>query len=407
MILRNHKWMFIAACALLADHHAVSNTSPSFSLDLSYPYVDTDNDAMQDAWEISAGLVVGVNDSAGDPDLDGRNNLEEYNAGTKPLVADYRVGFGVSQLFVLTLADVITDTDTDGIPDAWESAYGLNPNLNDAALDLDGDGMLNLAEYNGGWNPQVAELATRSTATSASTVLDTGAYPLGFATDTDTDGMPDWWEIKYGLNRLLNDAANDHDLDGLSNLTEYQLGMQPNRDDLSGLVWAISPEFLLDTIGISPDTDGDGMRDLWEIANGLNYLVNDAGLDPDNDGRTNLQEYNANTDPQLNDWLGPSVYASLNFTADTEGYNGGFADDSDSDGMPDWWEQKYELLISVNDASGNPDGDALNNLEEYNAGSNPNVFDFLIIDDAEGNLFILDTGGKWTDYPIGGNEYMY
>lgn len=45
------------------------------------------------------------------------------------------------------------------------------------------------------------------------------------------------------------------------------------------------------------DTDGDGMSDAWEDANGLNKLVNDAGLDPDIDGFTNLQEYTAGTDP--------------------------------------------------------------------------------------------------------------
>ena len=46
------------------------------------------------------------------------------------------------------------DTDGDGIPDEWETAYGLNPNSNaDRDLDSDGDGMSNLAEYMAGTNP--------------------------------------------------------------------------------------------------------------------------------------------------------------------------------------------------------------------------------------------------------------
>jgi hypothetical protein len=45
------------------------------------------------------------------------------------------------------------------------------------------------------------------------------------------------------------------------------------------------------------DTDGDGMPDTWEIANGLDPTVADADLDSDHDGLTNRQEYLAGTNP--------------------------------------------------------------------------------------------------------------
>ncbi len=50
-----------------------------------------------------------------------------------------------------------------------------------------------------------------------------------------------------------------------------------------------------------PDTDGDGMSDGWERFNGLNPYVNDASLDNDSDGLSNLQEYGFGTDPNKAD----------------------------------------------------------------------------------------------------------
>ena len=49
--------------------------------------------------------------------------------------------------------------------------------------------------------------------------------------DSDNDGMPDWWEEKYGLNPGdPSDANQDLDGDGYTNLQEYKMGTNPAKD---------------------------------------------------------------------------------------------------------------------------------------------------------------------------------
>ena len=50
--------------------------------------------------------------------------------------------------------DVPVDTDHDGMPDAWETQYKLNPSqADDGRLDSDNDGYTNIEEYLNGTNP--------------------------------------------------------------------------------------------------------------------------------------------------------------------------------------------------------------------------------------------------------------
>jgi hypothetical protein len=50
--------------------------------------------------------------------------------------------------------------------------------------------------------------------------------------------------------------------------------------------------------------------------------------------------------------------------------------DTDADGMPDWWEQSFGLNFrDADDATSDADGDGLNNLQEFVAGSQPNNTD--------------------------------
>jgi hypothetical protein len=48
------------------------------------------------------------------------------------------------------------DRDRDGMPDYWESHYGLNPQKPDAYYDTDVDGLANLQEYRAGTHPLLA-----------------------------------------------------------------------------------------------------------------------------------------------------------------------------------------------------------------------------------------------------------
>lgn len=89
--------------------------------------------------------------------------------------------------------------------------------------DEDGDGLTNLQELQYGTN------ATEK--------------------DSDFDGMPDGFEVKFKLNPLdYVDSLSDPDEDKLTNLEEFQYGADPTKKD----------------------SDGDGYEDGSEVENGYN-----------------------------------------------------------------------------------------------------------------------------------------
>jgi hypothetical protein len=95
--------------------------------------------------------------------------------------------------------------------------------------------------------------------------------------DTDGDGMPDAYENLNDFNPYLaNNAEDDADSDGLSDLNEFRYA----------------------TDARNPDSDGDGMKDGWEVDWGFLPLdPSDADLDPDQDRVTNLRESQIGTSP--------------------------------------------------------------------------------------------------------------
>ena len=95
-----------------------------------------------------------------------------------------------------------------------------------------------------------------------------GALP-----DADRDGLPDWWEEKYGTNGQLADSSGDLDGDGVSNLDEYLAGTNPSEEDVRP---RIASEVLVSmpvsggAVPILRAIDGDSdPHDLVYVADGL------------------------------------------------------------------------------------------------------------------------------------------
>ena len=202
-----------------------------------------------------------------------------------------------------------------------------------------------------------------------------GLHIFRNATDSDSDGMYDSWELNY-FGNLDQTYTNDYDQDGIMNWGEYLTGLSPTDadQDLDGLIdgydevqtYCTDPhtddtdedgagdgfevttnatDNLYLTDPLDADTDDDGMDDDWEISAGLNPLQDDAAGDLDGDAATNEEELQANTDP-----------------ADS---------DSDDDTLPDGWEIHQGTNPLQDDASKDPDGDTLTNRNEYDLGTDP------------------------------------
>ena len=77
-----------------------------------------------------------------------------------------------------------------------------------------------------------------------------GSITIDCAGDADSDGLPDSWEITHFGNTTAQTATLDADGDGLTNLDEYELGLNP----------------------VSTDTDYDGRSNADEVLENTNPL---------------------------------------------------------------------------------------------------------------------------------------
>jgi formylglycine-generating enzyme len=196
--------------ATVANGHviAVNNVPPSFTFNIALPLWQTG---------IRGIRVIGLSGGYGD-------------------------GNGFIGVFEMAVeADANTDTDGDGMDDAWESANGLVVGTNDAGLDAEPDGLSNVLEFRWQTNPQSPN-SDGDTLTDGAEHNTHGTFPD--ATDTDGDTLSDSAEINT---HLTNAKLTDTDGDGLSDNAELATHL---------------------TLPLNRDTDGDGFSDGAEISLG-------------------------------------------------------------------------------------------------------------------------------------------
>jgi predicted outer membrane repeat protein len=127
-----------------------------------------------------------------------------------------------------------------------------------------------------------------------------GTYDIGADefVDSDSDGLPDWWEGAY-----YGDASGDPDSDGLMNLGEYEWETDPDDDDndndgrLDGteITHATNPvhpdnvQRMYYVNGSTGDDAYDGLAPTWDGVHGPKQTIQ-AGLDATVDGWSYIVE---------------------------------------------------------------------------------------------------------------------
>lgn len=199
------------------------------------------------------------------------------------------------QAFITPTAVGTPDADSDGMPDAWETANSFNPSsAADAVLDADSDGLSNLREYLAGTLPRDGDSDDDGVSDGveinyASDPLSAASKPAGFTftgnvADLDGDGLSDAWTLWAG-GKPRNPNA-DSDGDGMTNLEESQAGTNPDdassRFDASGafvasgfeLTWPDLPyKAHAVQIGTNNFTSWNPVTGTQTAAGGLRHLV--------------------------------------------------------------------------------------------------------------------------------------
>ena len=323
----------------------------------NWQLADTDGDGLDDGWEIDNGLdpldsgeaqITEIdfenpdpgadggeqnetfpdpdNGPNGDPDRDGLTNIEEAAIGTNPSVSD---------------------SDGDGLNDLWESMYSievtasgsepftlldpLSPNWDCPLLtptkEAEIQQAIGLADWQdlamGPFGEHSCDAVLDLEASGGDTLpnyIEESYSTNPLSDDSDNDLIPDRVEVAYGI-QYLDVHCGRYTFSVVTKDAPYTSMMQDS-DDMTWFTEDMDGDGKFN--GPSDwDTDGDGMPDGFEYCydDTLDPLsATDAFGDPDQDGLSNLQEYEV-----------AYTWGATNFTSPS-------SSDTDGDQMPDGWE---------------------------------------------------------------------
>ena len=203
------------------------------------------------------------------------------------------------------------DADGDRILDAKEipldqGGLCLATCTNASRPDTDGDGLLDDRDLVlSTWNATAQEFIVLGVAHDTLPNGDTKFYGEVAALtdvldyDSDDDGLPDGWEVKYHLDpNDDSDADSDSDEDGLNNTREYAYLKPAN--------WPANKPYWSGLDPRNPDTDTDGISDGAEISGDaywpyLSTRTNPFDPDTDHDGLPDGEYLAQGTNPDAMD----------------------------------------------------------------------------------------------------------
>jgi len=199
--------------------------------------VDSDEDGLSQ-WEENE---IGTDDTRTDSDGDHVDDNLEFENGTDPVTTTDTDGDSLPDDWEIHQYGDFTSAgggvDGDEIPDGWEFANGLDPSVNDAALDNDGDGFSNLEEYFFGGDPSDSSIGLLPPAQRLRVVYLFNTVTAGQSVE---EGEVEWFTVSasdahfdHQAALAAYDAAQDN-LDYYSD-TEILVDTPPELDQVSGM----------------------------------------------------------------------------------------------------------------------------------------------------------------------------